>query len=125
MFCDTGGLTMSADGSGNDRKIQVAPPQISEGAALPDSFRFNMETAMGADFSSVRVHEGHEATMLGAQAFTRGQDIYFAPGAYQPFTEGGRHLVAHELTHTIQQNSAPLAEGLVDTNPDPSPESDG
>jgi hypothetical protein len=106
-----------AEGGNNDVTIQVAPPEISEGSPLPDSLRHNLETAFGADFSTVRVHEGHEATMLGAQAFTQGGHIHFAPGLYQPFSEAGRDLLGHELTHVVQQGAGQLlAPGLVSTD---------
>ena len=77
------------------------------GSPLPDNTRASMESAMGADFSNVRVHTGSHAVQmsqdLNAQAFTHGSDVYFNAGKYNPSgTEGGR-LLAHELTHTVQQ----------------------
>ena len=77
------------------------------GSALPDTTRTQMESAIGADFSNVRVHTGSNAVQmsqdLNAQAFTHGSDVYFNEGKYNPSgTEGGR-LLAHELTHTVQQ----------------------
>ncbi len=66
-----------------------------------------MESRFGADFSDVRIHTGAEAAQLSrdlqAQAFTHGRDIYFGAGRYDPGTETGKRLLAHELTHTIQQ----------------------
>lgn len=62
------------------------------------------------DFSGVRVHTGPHAARaaeaVSAQAFTVGRDIVFGPGRYQPATTEGRKLIAHELTHVVQQNSA-------------------
>ena len=77
------------------------------GSPLPDETRTSMESAMGADFSNVRVHTGSNAIQmsqdLNAQAFTHGSDVYFNEGKYNPSgTEGGR-LLAHELVHTQQQ----------------------
>jgi hypothetical protein len=73
-----------------------------------------METSFGQDFSSVRVHHGHEATMLGAQSFTHGNDIHFAPGHYDPLSAHGQELIGHELTHVVQQRQGrSLASGLV------------
>ena len=77
------------------------------GSPLPDNTRTSMESAMGADFSNVRVHTGSNAVQmsqdLNAQAFTHGSDVYFNEGKYSPSgTEGGR-LLAHELVHTVQQ----------------------
>ena len=78
------------------------------GAPLPDDARSSMERAFGADFSDVRVHTGTSAVQmnqeLGAQAFTHGFDIYFNEGKYDTDSSDGQKLLAHELTHTIQQN---------------------
>ena len=72
-----------------------------------------MENRFGADFSGVRIHTADYAVQmsrdLNAQAFTVGNDIYFNSGKYSPDSAGGKHLLAHELTHTIQQN------GRIDT----------
>ncbi len=84
------------------------PP--SGGAPLPEATRSRMENGFGADFSGVRVHTGAEAVQmsqgLNAQAFTRGSHIYFGAGRYNPESDAGRHLVAHELTHVVQQGAA-------------------
>jgi hypothetical protein len=80
------------------------------GRPLPSSLRGQMEAGFGADFSSVRVHTGGEATQLNravsAQAFTHGQDIYLGEGKGDLESSAGRKLLAHELTHTIQQTGA-------------------
>ena len=72
----------------------------------PDT-KAEMEAGFGADFSNVNVHSDSSAVemseQLGAQAFTHGNDIYFNEGKFDPQTQGGKHLLAHELTHTIQQ----------------------
>jgi hypothetical protein len=60
------------------------------GRPLPDGVRGQMEAALGADFSAVRVHVGPQAERLGAIAFTMGGDIYFAPGRYRPDTSRGQ-----------------------------------
>jgi len=64
-----------------------------------------METRFQTDFSAVRVHTSPSSatTLLGAVAYTRGNDIHFAQGQYQPHTQSGLNLVAHELAHVIQQ----------------------
>lgn len=76
---------------------------------LSPQLRARMETRFGADFSGVRVHTdasaGAKALGIGARAFTRGRDIYFAPGHYQPHTPAGQGLLAHELTHVVQQRA--------------------
>jgi Domain of unknown function (DUF4157)/Heterokaryon incompatibility protein Het-C len=79
----------------------------SSGAPLPDDVRAKMETKLGADFSDVQVHVGDDrASTLGAGAATAGTHIYFAPGKYQPGTAEGDKLLAHELTHVVQQRGA-------------------
>ncbi len=80
------------------------------GMALPDAVCKQMGSRFGADFSHVRVHSDSQAAglsrELGAQAFTHGTDIFFAEGQYSPTSEKGKHLIAHELTHVIQQGHA-------------------
>ncbi|HEX8071612.1 MAG TPA: DUF4157 domain-containing protein [Pyrinomonadaceae bacterium] len=83
------------------------------GSALPDGVREQMEQGFGADFRSVRVHADAEAAALNralsAQAFTYRADIYFDEGQYDPHGRAGRQLLAHELTHVLQQGAAPAA----------------
>jgi hypothetical protein len=68
-----------------------------------------MESRFGTDFSAVRIHTGSQAVQmsreLNAQAFTVGNDVYFNEGKYSPNTDSGKHLLAHELTHTVQQGN--------------------
>jgi len=84
--------------------------QKGSGSPLPDETRSFMENRFGADFSGVRVHTGGEAVQLNrdlsAQAFTHGQDIYMGGGKFSPDTEAGKRLLAHELTHVVQQGGA-------------------
>ncbi len=79
------------------------------GAPLASPTRDRMEDAFGADFSAVRIHTGSASSAMneeiGARAFTYGTDIHFNDGEYQPGTQSGAHLLAHELTHVVQQNS--------------------
>ncbi len=79
------------------------------GQPLPSSERAFFEPRFGADFSSVRLHTdtvaGETARRVNARAFTIGRDIVFSSGQYNPGTTEGRSLMAHELTHTIQQRS--------------------
>ncbi|WP_143306507.1 eCIS core domain-containing protein [Chitinophaga vietnamensis] len=80
------------------------------GSALPDDTRTFMETRFGTGFEDVRIHTGDYATKLSnelsAQAFTIGNDIYFNSGKFSPSSDSGKHLLAHELTHTIQQGGS-------------------
>ncbi|MGF2039755.1 MAG: DUF4157 domain-containing protein [Nostoc sp. CmiVER01] len=77
------------------------------GQPLANSIREPMEQAFGADFSRVRVHTDSQADHLNqsiqAKAFTTGQDVFFRQGAYEPGSRGGQELLAHELTHVVQQ----------------------
>ena len=77
------------------------------GRPLAKNTRGFMESGFGSDFSNIRVHTDSNAVNLNrelnAQAFTVGNDIYFNEGKYQPNSHSGKHLLAHELTHTIQQ----------------------
>ncbi|WP_155749612.1 DUF4157 domain-containing protein [Scytonema sp. UIC 10036] len=78
------------------------------GHPLPATTQAKMQSAFGRDFSDVQIHtDGESAQMnreLKAQAFTHGQDIYFNQGKFDPESETGEHLLAHELTHVVQQN---------------------
>lgn len=80
-----------------------------EGYPLGRGIKLEMDTAFKADFSAVRIHTDSTAIALcqemGAQAFTNGRDIYFNKGKYNPKTKAGKELLAHELTHTIQQGA--------------------
>jgi dienelactone hydrolase len=81
------------------------------GAPLPDTTRGQMESSFGADFGAVRVHTNNESAQLNrslqAQAFTHGSDIYFGEDTYKPNQDSGKQLLAHELTHVVQQGAAP------------------
>lgn len=81
----------------------IAP--ASPGRPLPAVVQTRMSALFGRSFSDVRVHVGQEAPRLRAVAFAMGTDLYFAPGRYQPETPDGLRLLAHELTHVVQQQS--------------------
>lgn len=80
------------------------------GSPLSPDTNASMSSAFGRDFSEVRVHTGQQAAAmnreLNAQAFTHGNDIYFGEGKYSTADKAGNHLLAHELTHTLQQGGA-------------------
>ncbi len=81
------------------------------GQAMPESLRAKLEPRFGHDFSRVRIHTDAVAATfarsLNARAFTLGHDLVFGAGEYVPTTEAGQRLLAHELTHVIQQGEAP------------------
>jgi hypothetical protein len=73
------------------------------GSPLPQAVRAKMEAGFGTDFSDVRIHVGPQAARVGAAAFTTSNDIYFAPGRYEPHSQQGQRLLGHELAHVVQQ----------------------
>jgi len=81
-----------------------------QGSALSSSTLAGMEESFGVDFSDVRVHTDSNAESmnreLNARAFTHGSDIYFNANEYSPETSEGKHLLAHELTHVVQQTGS-------------------
>ena len=117
-------------GSGERRRpVQVlqdptdSPAQSIElrtsgpGEALPITVRNQMEHALDADFSRVRVHPNDaQVSAVGAQAFTAGEDIHFATDRYNPSTEGGREMIGHELTHVLQQREGRAVGSVGDGN---------
>lgn len=125
--------TPSADAQPEQRRRRDAGDAIAErnvaqtnalvrgggGAPLPEATRAKMESSFGADFSSVRVHEGAEASAAGGVAYATGEDLHFAPGRYQPGTSAGDELIGHELTHVVQQRAGGArvqAKGGIDGN---------
>ena len=87
------------------------------GQPLADNIREPMEQAFGADFSGVKVHTDAQSDQLNrsiqAKAFTTGQDVFFRQGEYKPGSRGGQELIAHELTHVVQQNSGAVQRSLL------------
>ncbi|PAU48033.1 DUF4157 domain-containing protein, partial [Streptomyces albireticuli] len=118
----TGPDTKDATGRQRGRKARVPkarPPEPKEiitaaGQPLDLGLRREMEERLGHDFEKVRIHTDRDAAaltdLLGADAVTVGEDIFFAEGRFRPGTEDGRRLVAHELLHTVQ---APHALGAL------------
>jgi hypothetical protein len=91
------------------------------GTGLEDGVRRQMESSFGADFSNVRIHTNSEADTLnhalGARAFTVGNDVFFRHGEYAPATAAGKELLAHELTHVIQQSNDRVSGKLTVSQP--------
>ncbi len=117
-------LARQAEGEGQiapevEQAIQTAR---GGGQALDSAVRVQMEPALGADFGGVRVHTGGQADALNrslsARAFTTGQDIFFKQGEYSPGSSGGRELLAHELTHVVQQNEGVRRAKAPDEEPE-------
>ncbi len=103
-------LDIQAKGTENGKINEETSSQInniSGGQSLSKKELDFFEPKFGADFSNVKIHNdtnaNHMASSINAKAFTKGNNIVFGKGQYQPGTESGKKLMAHELTHTIQQ----------------------
>jgi hypothetical protein len=87
--------------------------QLGGGSPLPAQLRSEMESGIGQPLGDVRLHTDSTAAslsnQLGAHAFTTGNDVFFNAGAYNPSSTEGYSTLAHELTHTVQQSSGPVA----------------
>lgn len=118
---DVGRVPFHADEPLQSKPVQagdsldsVGPPLAdgaprSSGQPLDPTTRGFMESRFGHDFTNVRVHAdaraAESASAVDARAFTVNRDIVFGAGQYEPQTKPGRHLLAHELTHVVQQQS--------------------
>ena len=95
------------------------------GSPLPANMRAFMEPRFGADLSGVRLHTGGEAAQLnlsiGAEAFTNGKDIYLGEGKDDFESSAGKQLLAHELTHVVQQSTGPVNGIQIQRKPAPGP----
>ncbi len=108
-------LQMKPDIQSQEDNSGYAPDELSamlhssagSGSPIPESIQEDIGGKMGAEFSNVRIHTGssaiHMNESLGAHAFTHGTDIYFNKGKYAPHSKEGLKLLAHELTHVVQQ----------------------
>ncbi|GAB5417918.1 MAG: hypothetical protein Crog4KO_23340 [Crocinitomicaceae bacterium] len=107
--------------AGEDVSSQIASSK-GGGSSMDDNIKSDMESGFGHDFSNVRIHTDSQAanmsTSLGAKAFTTGNDIYFNDGEYRPDTKDGKHLLAHELTHTLQQGTGGSGRAQRKVDPD-------
>lgn len=101
-----------------------APSQVHEvlstsGVPLDSVHRAYMEPRLGHDFSNVRIHAdaraAESADAIGALAYTVGPHIVFAAGRFHPHSTEGRHLLAHELTHVVQQGAARVPQSPVES----------
>ena len=99
--------------------------KMTGGQPMSNDVRSFMEPRFNADFSSVRIHNDPESAslnnQLSARAFTHKNHIFFSRDQYQPGTSDGKHLLAHELTHTIQQGHAVQRAPQVSTTATPPP----
>lgn len=97
-----------ANSSSTTNGISPAKLNSSGGKPLPSSINQHMSNSIGFDFSAVRVHTDSNAQQMNqhlhSKAFTYGNDVYFNQNQYQPSKPQGEHLLAHELTHVVQQD---------------------
>lgn len=105
-------------GGGGAAALSVAPQLTQGGARLPQALRSTLGPLFGNDFGHVRVHRdatsAAAAREVGARAFTLGEHIHFGAGQWRPEGRDGLHLIAHELSHTLQhaQGGAGSGEGV-------------
>jgi len=111
------GLQRAAGNAGTaamleDERSPVHDVVGSGGTPLEPGLRADMEGRFGHDFGDVRIHNdgaAHDsAKSVNAQAYTVGSDIVFQRDKYDPASDAGRHMIAHELTHVVQQRSGPV-----------------
>lgn len=120
------GLEGPQAGSVHGTSDMTAPPAVQEalassGQPLDPATRGLMESRFGHDFGNVRVHTDGQASesarQIDAAAYTSGSDIVFGAGRYAPETAPGQRLIAHELTHVVQQSGAAAAGQVVQRQP--------
>jgi plasmid stability protein len=108
------------------QNIAASLENTGTGQSLEGSTRSFLEPKFGHDFANVKIHaDGHADQMskaVNARAFTTGQDVFFKQGEYKPQSPEGMHLLAHELTHTIQQSrgavsGTSIGDGLAISDP--------
>ena len=117
---------------GNDLKGGTVTPEFEQnlqqakrgGQPLQPEVQTKMGDAMGADFSEVKVHTDAQSDQLNqsiqAKAFTTGQDLFFRQGEYKPDSKTGQKLIAHELTHVVQQNGKSVNRSIEKQQQSPS-----
>jgi hypothetical protein len=108
----------AAGGAVDAETEQAIASTRSGGRPLDAPLRRSMESAIGADFGGIRVHVGQSSDELNrrvqSRAFTTGSDVFVRRQDYAPGTAAGRRLLAHELTHTVQQGAAPALGAASD-----------
>ncbi len=102
-------MTKAGPGGPDSGGAEAAAAAVRNGGApLPHALRSFFEPRFGRDFSNVRLHRGsaaeEAASSINARAYTLGQNIAFGPGQFAPGSPRGKELIAHELTHTVQQS---------------------
>lgn len=113
------GAEPSSTSVGSEPLAHALSQAHGSGSPLSTPVRADMERSFGFDFRHVRVHTDERAhglsEALGATAFTYGSDIFFRRGMLEPGSSGGKHLLAHELSHVVQQNEGRVARMIQRT----------
>ena len=111
--CEEAGELYRTKDSGSDSLFDtssVGATVVSGGQLLSAETRAYFEPRFGQDFSNVRIHNGPQADRAAlsveARAFTLGRDVVFAAGEFDPGSDSGKRLLAHELTHVVQQSAS-------------------
>lgn len=118
-------IDRARDGEPDEGGLDAVERSIDQarggGQSIDQGTRRSMESAFGADFSDVRIHTDADADSLSraisARAFTTGKDVFFRQGEYSPGTSSGRELLAHELTHVVQQNGDGIRRKMTISEP--------
>jgi outer membrane protein OmpA-like peptidoglycan-associated protein len=126
-------MAKGSEGKQSNNFSRQSSQELTKVAAVPEGFvsnfgsglpldkatRIPMESKFRHDFGRVRVHaderSAQSALAIGARAYTVGQDIFFGAEEYKPGTASGQRLIAHELTHTVQQAEAATVQGSLRT----------
>lgn len=113
-----------AEGGTAPAQVEQAIGRMRHGPAEPlrPDLKSDLESHIGAELGNVRLHTdraaGEASEALNARAFTVGQDVFFGAGQYDPDSSGGRHLIAHEVAHTVQQGGGTAAARRIQRSPD-------
>ena len=111
------GLQRAAGNAGaaalvEEERSPVHDVVASGGMPIPTDVRADMEGRFGQNFGDVRIHDDHaahqSAKSVNAQAYTVGSNIVFQEDKYDPASDAGKHMLAHELTHVVQQRNGPV-----------------
>ena len=115
------GAGILPDGTAHPDVTAAIARRRGGGAPLDSGMREGFASSLGDSLEDVRVHTDREADSLArsvsARAFTTGTDIYFAQGEFQPSSNQGRQLIAHEVAHVVQQRGAPTTGPLRVSQP--------
>jgi hypothetical protein len=116
------GQALGVDSETASENLETSIQQAKGGGQpLAESVRQPMEKAFGADFSGVKFHTDTRSDQLSqsiqAKAFTTGKDVFFKSGEYNPGSKSGQELIAHELTHVVQQGGSAKIQRKTPTTP--------